>query len=669
MKKLIILFSAILLLSQSSFAGAINAGVNQEMEGIWALQGTSSSMGPYSGELELRKVGGVYNVIRKITYLNKAFDGLKVQEIWTGEARADEKALAIRYALKQGAFITKLNGKGRSASDFKNSASVEEYFIPFKNGLSAQFTDKNNSIHREFITPSRDLELSPLWVNRRTYLDAKGPGIPLLIRGVIKAFKAKIGYEKDPIVKSYKNRNEFIYERSSIVFDPTDFEFYRQNKDIVRVVNKITDDISMTEALIKRNAYAPSLGEKQQGYERNTVTNHINEQGMVSFASIDGQGHFIRYEVDGDSALWTGMYVGSQAMRYLLTHDAEALNNIKKSLKGLFALMDITGDNKEFARTLATYIPGQPLPEKWHQGKGRFQDIMWLEGGNNDMVKGLAHAFLWASLVIPEEERAIWLHLKEKSLRLIKLRVVDEKIQNRTMALGLAALINKDSKLQREYANSFLKPSVMITGYYFDYSYYWHGTADWSGVNLGMVGDITKIIIADRLGELKIRDTLRERLMDAWVVYAPARRSLLTMAAYGFAYSQGARGHKFRVESSNEKFRSALSHAVWGLREIPYPRPNLDVEFDHSLNPEWCMSPIPRMFWKAANSPMPPIDFFYQGLYGYPVFEGDAFISNFIWKDGAFEYKGARGKGVEFAGVDYLYAYWLGRYARVPNLN
>jgi hypothetical protein len=662
-----IVFSVILLLTQlvspMASGAPLDGDLKNGIEGIWSLQGTSSSLGPYSGKLELRKADGSYNAIRIITYLNKSFEGFKIQEVWTGQARMEEKTLTVRYNLPQGGFITQLNGKKRDELDFKTFARIEERFRPSEKGLSARFTDKNNSIYIELLTSPQKLEILPLsiplWRDRRIHLDAKGPRIPWSIRGVIDLFKRKIGYEKDAVVKSYRNRKEFLEERPSIVFDPTDFDFYRQNKDMIRVINKITDDISATEALTKRNAYAPSLAEKQQGYERNTVTHHINEQGMVSTASVDKQGHLLRYEADGDSALWTGMYVGSQAMRYLVAHEAAALENVKRSLKGLFILMDITGDSKEFARTLVTYTPGKALPAKWHRGRGRFQEIMWLEGGNNDMVKGIAHAFLWATLVVPAEERAIWLHLKEKSLRLLKLRAIEERIQNRIMALGLAALLNQDSKLHEEYANSFSNPTVKITGYSFDYSYYWHGTADWSGVNLGVVGDLTKIMIADRLGERKIADQLRERLMDSWVVYAPARRSLVTLAAYGFA----------KHHSSEEIFHSALTQAVWGLREIPYPRPNLEMEYDHSLNPAWCISPLPRMFWKAANSPMPSIDFFYQGLYGYPVFEAGAFSSNFIWTDGAFQYKGRHNKGVEFAGVDYLFAYWLARYSGVPNLN
>ncbi|QDK36173.1 hypothetical protein [Bdellovibrio sp. NC01] len=644
--------------------------MNNAVEGIWFLQGTSSSRGPYNGELELRKSSdGTYNVVRVVTYINYFYDGLKVQEVWTGKAVAEGNLLTVSYDLKQADFITKLGGQSRDVVEFKNTINVLERFAPSEKGLTTAFTDRKASNYTEWLTTRRDLEARPLWQDERRNIDAKGPRIPVPVRAVIAAFKAKIGYDKDPLVKSYKNRKEFEDERPYIVFDPTDFAFYRENKDVIRVVNKITDDISITEASIKRNAYAPSLEEKQRGYEKNTVDHHINDQGMSAVATVDERGRLVRYENDGDSALWTGMYIGSQAMRYLATKDQAALANVRKSLKGLFILMDITGNKGEFARTLATYVPGQPIPEKWHQGAAPFQNIIWQEGGNNDMVKGIMHGFLWASIVIPESETEIWGHLKEKSARLIDLNVMDDKPQNRPLALGLAALITKQSGFRERYVKAYNSLPVKFSGYSFDTSFYWHGVADWSGINLGIVGDITAITVADRLGETKIRDRLRERLMDSWVTYAPAQRHLVTLAAYGFAYSHGTRGDNFRSDSSDEKFQAALTQAVWGLREIPFPRPNLDIQYDHSLDREWSVSPIPRMFWKAVNKPIPPMEFFYQGLYDYPVFEKAGIDSNFIWKEGAFLYKGGRSKGIEYGGIDYLYGYWLARYSKVPNLN
>lgn len=639
------------------------------MEGIWFLQGTSSTRGPYNGELELRKAAdGTYDVVRIATYINYFFDGLKVQEVWTGKAVATPDSLTISYELRQGDFITRLGKLKRDQSDFANSITVLSRYIGTPNGLSTSYSDKKVSSYKEWITTRRPLEAKPLWTNERQKISAQGPKVPSDVRNVIKDSKRRIGYDKDFLVRSYSNRPEFKAEHPYVIFDPTDFQFYKSNKDIIRVTNKILDDISITEAVVKRNAYSPSLDEKAKSYDNNARDFHINEVGMVSYATVDESGRFLGYAPDGDASLWTGMYLGSQAMRYLKTKNPVALENVKKTLRGLMTLMEITENSQEFARTLAVYDPSQ-MNDEWRRGSGKYSNLMWMAGGNDDLLKGITHGFLWAGLVLPQSEAELWEDLKRNSRKLVDLKIVGEKLTNKVTALGLAAWLTNDEELRTEYTKHYSILRTQPTGSRFDTNFYWSGTADWSGLNLGLVRDITDITLADLLGQTEIRDQLRERLLDAWVVYSPSQQHLQTLAAYGFAFKYGSRSENFRRDNNEAKFNRALKQAVWGLREIPYPRPNLDVRVDHSLKAEWCMSPIPRMFWKSVKSPQPPVSNFYQGLYKYPTFELSALESNFIWKNGGFAYEGDKRKGQVSSGVDYLYAYWLAKFVGAEGVN
>ncbi|NUN05102.1 MAG: hypothetical protein HUU57_05000 [Bdellovibrio sp.] len=636
---------------------------SDQTEGIWFLQGSSTTLGPYNGELELRKSSdGTFDVVRVVTYINNFFEGLKIQEVWTGKAVVHGDAITISYDIKNAGIIQRLGSHKRDVTDFNETLPVLARFTLTESGIKTQFNDSKSVAYSEWLSTKRPLEEKPLWINERKSLNAQGPAVPLAARAIIKAFKIDIGFEKDPKVAAYKNRPEYKNEKVEVIFDPTDFDFYRKNPDFIRVTNKITDTISLTEASVKRNAYAPRLQQKAAGFDKNAQDFHINEQGMVTFAGVDAQGNLASYIPDGDSALWTGMYIASQAMRYKVTQDEVALNNVRKSLRGLLTLIDITENPQEFARTLATYEGNQPLPERWHRGKGKYENIMWHEGGNNDMVKGIVHGYLWASLVLPESDVELRNELKDKAKKILSLKILTDKPQNQPAALGLAAYLTNDPQLKKRYKDIYDTVRVKVSGYNFDTSFYWRGSADWSGINLGMVGDINGIMIADLNGEAKIRDQLRERLMDSWVTYEPVHRHMLTLAAYGFAYRHSIQGSKLRAESSHARFMEALNNSVWALREIPYPRPNLDVEIDHSLKPDWVMSPTPRLFWKAAKKPEPQIDYFYQGLQSYPIFELHAFSSNMIWRDQAFAYKVKTTKGLQNPGVDYLYAYWLSRY-------
>lgn len=635
-------------------------------EGIWSIQGTNSEKGNYHGELELRPTqGGSFSVVRLITYDTYTFMGYQVQEVWTGKATLADNSLRVNYAIRQGDYITRAGNFTRNPEDFKNNILIQSVFKSGTQGLLAQFSDQRTANYSESLGSRRELEAKPLWKDLRTKLDAKGPRIPLIVRAAIAGFKMKIGYEKDPLVKSYMHRDEYKDEQPYIIFDPTDYDFYQANKHSLRVTNKLTDEISLTETLMRRNAYAPTYEEKARGYEKLTQERHFNDQGMYVSLQLDEHNNVLNEDSEGDSTLWTGMYIGSQSMRYILTKDPQALANIRRSLKALFLLMDLPGDPTEFARTVETYSPRRQYKEKWRRGTGPYANLMWMSGGNNDMVKGITHSFMWASLVIPRSDTEIWNELKEKSLRLMHLKVMEKKAQNRPVALGLAALITQDEGLREKYLKSYYNLKTrLISGYDFDNSIYWHGTSDWSGINLGMVGAITNIMVADRLGADKIRDKLRDRLMDEWVVYKPARRHLHTIATYAMAFRHGARSSKFRRESSDREFQERLNHSLWGLREIPFPRLiHGAVNVDHSLNPEWCLSPIPRLFWKAIKNPTPPPEYFYQGLYDYPLFEQDAIDSTFIWKSAAFNYRVNHPSGIEYAGIDYLYAYWLARYS------
>jgi len=641
------------------------------VSGIWQLQGHNSHKGAYQGELELRpNKDGSTDAIRLVTYQDYVYQGYQVQEIWTGKAKEDSSGLNLKFSLKKADYISRLGTVTRDPNDFKTKLDVQVKFEKSNSVLHSQFRDLENSVYNETLGVQRALGAKPLWQNQRVKIDAKGPNIPLIVRGVIKAIKIKIEYDKDPFVKSYSQRPEFINETPYLIFDPTDYEFYQNNRNTLRVNNKVVDEISLTESLVRRNAYAPTIEEKAQGFEKNASERHIDASGMYVSLRVDEQDRILEEYAEGDSTLWTGMYVGSQAMRYKVTKDPEALVNVRRSLKAMFLLLDISGDPKEFARTVRAHNPNREMTGRWRRGVGRYAHLDWMSGGNNDMLKGITHSFMWATEVIPRSETEIWNQLREKSRRLLQLNVLDEKPQNKPVALGLAALINDDAKLRGQYIKAYRSFRVRMTGYNFNTDFYWHGTADWSGINLGIVGDITNITLADRLGATEIRDKLRIRMMDTWLVYKPARRHLQALATYGWAYRYGARSKKFIKNSSDQEFKQSVQLSVWGLREIPYPRPtHLDLSVDHSLSPEWSLSPIPRLFWKAVKKPEPPVSYFYQGLYDYPIFEQDIFDSTFLWKSAAFGYQVSHKAGDEYAGIDYLYAYWLCRYTGIPLTN
>lgn len=651
------MFKLIVLL----FLNATLAFASNELEGLYRVSGEHSVRGAYSGQLEVRPdEHGKLQAIRMVTYKSFQFENLNVQEVWTGIAEGTSEALNIRYDLRQADYIVRLKDLYRAPEDFKTPFVVETQYIAEK----ARFEDKSNAGYVEKLGVKEALPEAPLWKDERTKLLARGDEIPTWVKPFIKITTSRTGFDKDPYVLSFRDREDFKEINPYVVFDPTDFNFYQNNQNLLRVVNKVIDPISLTESMSRRNAYAYTLAEKADYYEKNMHERHIpSDVGIISSAEMNNKGLFKNYDADFSGGLWSGLYAGALAMRYLTTAEPEALDKFKEVLKGTFMLMDITGDPGEFARSIAPYDE-RKQNEGWIRGEGIYSHLMYLPKGNNDMIKGLTHPLMWATYVIPESDKEMWDLMKQKSLQLLKLNIFKDRIGNRPAAVGLAAIIHKDPKLEKEFRRLFKNPKVALGGYSFDTTFYMRGSADWSGINLGVVGAINEIMIARKLGANRINKQVSERLMDSWVTYESTKRALVTVASYTFAYKEGIRGPGYKkLEGNDLKWQEGMEHAKWALRGIPYSRLPLDLDFDHSMKSDWCLSPIPRLFWKGFKSPPPPPSYFYQGLYDYPIFEAAAYGTTYVWKDGAFKYKGSSNSSTEHSGADFLYLYWMSRYA------
>jgi hypothetical protein len=94
----------------------------------------------------------------------------------------------------------------------------------------------------------------------------------------------------------------------------------------------------------------------------------------------------------------------------------------------------------------------------------------------------------------------------------------------------------------------------------------------------------------------------------------------------------------------------------------------LDVRIDHSGDPAWVASPIPRNYWTVTGKNAKSVVSYYQGLQQIPIYKLPAVTSRFIWKEDAFQYQGKGAGDIEATGVDYVYAYWLARFCGVSNI-
>lgn len=672
MKHILFLFIAAIFLLQRAHSTELQL-LNKKI----LFQGESSLHGRYTGQLELRQNGNEIQVIREHTYEQFTFENLTIQEVWTGVAVFDEvqKDYVINYKLREGDFLRSADGETRSFDSFKSTLNIVER-IHADAFFTTETIQRKNEAFTESFLEVRELGSKPLWENKRTKVESTSHESSTLLHILsdILEFKINRWYHDQPFPKSFENRDDYKNKRQFMVNDFTDYDFYKSNKNILRVVNKTPDKISLIEEIQRRNAFAFSLAEKSEHFETDMAMYHLNGPGLFSGAEFNSKGKFVQYTLDGDGSLWTGMYLGAMAMKYKMTKDNEALEQVKKSLRGLMLLMDVTGNKEEFARSAVAYKEGASLGEKLHRGTGEYSNVIWLEGGNNDMFKGIIHGFIWAYNILPDSEQKLRNELLEHMKRLPDL-AISKKIQNKAIAYGLKALATGSNDDKKEFRKAFLKDYRGESILNIEGTVHVGGIADWSGINLSMVSILTELLVADALGEKDLVHSAQSEIVKLWKDMAGTKRDFLTIAAYTFAIKEG-----FDVKEANELndgYRKKELEQIWqndfssvttSLKEVPVNRSKYDTFYNYSFRPDWTLSWWPRLPWKSFKDKQ-PVEYHYQGVDSYPIFEGLGLGSNFIWKDQAFGYTGGSSKINKAAGADFLYSYWMARVGEIISAN
>ncbi|MBO0720853.1 MAG: hypothetical protein J2P41_08520 [Blastocatellia bacterium] len=103
----------------------------------------------------------------------------------------------------------------------------------------------------------------------------------------------------------------------------------------------------------------------------------------------------VGYTRAADSAIWTGHYLAAEAFRYRVTGSAEALDNVRRAIASLRALVDITGTDL-LARCLipvdSVYAPAIIAEESGHgihQNVLNGREYYWIGNTSRDQYMGV----------------------------------------------------------------------------------------------------------------------------------------------------------------------------------------------------------------------------------------------------------------------------------------
>ncbi|HPQ70133.1 MAG TPA: hypothetical protein PKW95_13480 [bacterium] len=603
------------------------------LTGVYAVSGEDEQYGAYSGWAEIYETETGVAFARTIEYAAADFEGDAVASAWSGEVTGDLSAFVASASLERIGFMTAYDDFTRDVEEV-DPLPVSANFAPTgKGAFSGTFTGGETISATETWTWTEANGDAPIWTNQRQRIATHAPlsdGLHNLLFAVFGGFIDR--EEMDP----YRDREDFQSALHTIFFDPTDFDFYRANPNVLRVIQKVIDPVSLAETRLRNRAYRQTLAEKAAYFDADMHARHINGAGMINAST--GEGDDLVFHDDMSSMLWTGVYIGSQALRYLATGEAEALEHVVTCARGQVLAYDIVPEVGAFARSLRVH--DENMPGGWAQGEAPYENYDYLPGGNNDMLHGYQIGFLFAGMVLLDNPG--YADLVDDMIRVLaELEehhpdAADGMINEMKMNM-LLYYLDGDSAYRQRYRQ-------LLNNFFYDLfleelgngSFYIYGISDWSGNHL----NAQSMIVLTWLAELLEDDSLAELRHGCqrayWMMHGPRLPLFLTtMAAMGWDEPDAAR----------------LEEGLWRLREFPTPKTHTDIDWE--INPGFSLSPFPSLPWKfdwwTSN------DRFFS-LYGYPLFEQG--VDNFMFRNSPFGYRDGASERSEFS-AEYLYVYWL----------
>jgi hypothetical protein len=657
------------------------------VEGIYSLSGNDYA-GNYSGRAELRRQNGHYKLVKLKDYTELKFQDFQVSSAVEGTAQAHpDGSITMDYDLDLVGYIKHAEGFVREADFNKNTPlriteTLRAKDIPneYSGEYSAVYKETRYSFPESW-RKTGALQAEPIWTNQRldiatTDLAASQASLETITK--LSPFYKESEFHALPQIAPYTQRQEFQDRIHYWVFDPTDYNYYQQNPNRLRVIQKIIDPISLTEAKLRNSAYRYNLNAKAAFFDEEVARLQINELGFVSKWD-SGEN---RYLHDGDSLLWTGVYVSAMAKKYLVTRDRSALDKMLKSLNAVINAIDIVRTNpndnlgETFARTIMLDRGRANTNPEWRRGTMQYSEFSAVEykrDGNPDMSKGIMIAAYWSTKALRSLSSSEYADISKQygdiSTRMIEALIAlrnEHKplfVNNcglskldqfykwpRSMQLNLVLYNLVQDKPNYKHIlnwNDDIKECYRHIKIYSDqtelnFSNIGGVVSDWSANHLGIWS-----LYLNYMGFVDAAGEQSEEANDYRQYFQDTDEHMLTHRMGLFKLISGTLRYK-----PNHPFW--IEQAVWRLREIPTTRG--EYEIDWTINPKHTASPYPELIWKyTGKNPQDRV----QSLRAYPLFESAA--SSYYWKQNPFNlHKGPIITGL--SGIDFLIAYWFGRY-------
>jgi hypothetical protein len=377
------------------------------------------------------------------------------------------------------------------------------------------------------------------------------------------------------------------------------------------------------------------------------ISNNIQQRHLPYGTVIDpvlaapGSDQIVGYTRAGDSAIWTGHYLAAEAFRYRVTGSPEALDNVRRALAGIRALVDITGSNL-LARCMipvdssyASAIINEEGHNGIHQGLLNGRGYYWIGHTSRDQYMGVKLGLSVAYEMITDAG-------VRSEISSLFTRMLDFLLAHNWFvvmpdgSISTTFVTNPDQRLSLLLVGRMVNPS-----------------------RFGSIYERERLLNIATVGLAIIYD-----LQDEYNSYF--KFNLDTISLYGltrFEDNSTFRSIYLRVYDELRRTTGGHGNAWFNMIDRALKGPAVDRDNQtRIILQEWLQRPRRDQYRDWRGDPRYPAcgD---RACNVIPVF--DRINTDFLWQRSPFQLYGGGGGTVETAGIDYILPYWMARYYAV----
>ena len=375
------------------------------------------------------------------------------------------------------------------------------------------------------------------------------------------------------------------------------------------------------------------------------ISNNIQQRHLPYGTIIDPvlaspfSDQIVGYTRAADSLIWTGHYLAGESFRYRVTGSLEALENVRRAIAGIRALIDITGTNL-MARCLipvdSIYASGIIADESHHGIYRSFLngwEYYWIGNTSRDQYSG---AFFGLGVAYDLVENA---EIRSE-IRPLVTRMLDFLIAN-----GWLVVMPDGSVSTTFLTNPDQRLSFLIVGRRVNSS------------RFGPIYETERLLNIATVGTAIYYD-----LLDDHSSYF--KFNLDTINLYNLIRLEGNfifRGSYMQVYDVLRRTTDDHGNPHFNMidRALKGGNTRRDAETRDLLR-QWLQRPRRDLYRDLRGDPRYPAcgDDKACG----PIAVIDRVNTDFLWQRSPFLLYGGGGGAIETAGIDYILPYWMARY-------